>query len=56
MLYQTTFLDHSGKKNLENQLKEKTRKFTKYEEIKQHTFEHPISQKDKKFFKVSQNK
>ena len=42
MLYQTTFLSTVIKKNLENQLKEKTRKFTKYEEIKQHTFEYPV--------------
>lgn len=45
------FSVYSDKRNLENQLQEKTRKFTKYKEIKQHTFEHPISQKDKKFLK-----
>ena len=32
-------------------MKEKTRKFAKYEEIKQYTFGHPISQKDKKILK-----
>ena len=51
MLYQATFLTTVVKKNVENQLKEKTRKFTKYEEIKQYTFGHPISQKDKKILK-----